>query len=110
MNNQLISWSFADEYAPPFEYAHVEVESGDLFKSKYTVHEELGKGRFGVVYRLIDKESDAVRAAKFVRCIKAADRDKVRQEIDIMNRLRHPKLLQLAAAYQRPKEIILVTE
>ena len=100
-----------DEYPLPFDYKHVEVEPGALFKEKYTVHEELGKGRFGVVYRLTDKASpDALRAAKCVRCIKAADREKVAQEIDIMNRLRHPKLLQLAAAYDCPKEIILVTE
>ena len=74
------------------------------------VHEELGKGRFGVVYRVIDNTAKAIRAAMYVRCIKAADREKVHQEIEIMNKLRHPKLLQLAAAYDCPKEIILVTE
>jgi myosin-light-chain kinase len=45
-----------------------------------------------------------------VRCIKAADREKVYQEVAIMNKLQHPKLLQLAAAYDCPKEIVLVTE
>jgi hypothetical protein len=70
----------------------------------------LGKGRFGVVYRLVDRASGALRAAKYVRCIKAADREKVYQEVAIMNKLQHPKLLQLAAAYDCPKEIVLVTE
>lgn len=74
------------------------------------MHEELGKGRFGVVYRLVDRVSGMLRAAKCVRCIKAADREKVHQEVAIMNKLRHPKLLQLWAAYDCPKEIILVTE
>ena len=81
-----------------------------MYQEKYTVHEELGKGRFGVVYRLLDKVTNELRAAKCVRCIKSADREKVHQEIDIMNRLRHPKLLQLAAAYDCPKEMVLVTE
>ncbi len=74
------------------------------------MHEELGKGRFGVVYRLVDRSSGAFRAAKYVRCIKSVDRDKVYQEVAIMNKLRHPKLLQLWAAYDFPKEIVLVTE
>ncbi|XP_057379752.2 myosin light chain kinase, smooth muscle-like [Daphnia carinata] len=100
-----------DSHAPQFEHCHVTVQPGEPhFLEKYTVHEEVGKGRFGVVYRLVDRASGALRAAKYVRCIKAADREKVYQEVAIMNKLRHPKLLQLAAAYDCPKEIILVTE
>jgi len=99
-----------EEFAPTFEYSHVTLAPGDNFRQNYMVHEELGKGRFGVVYRVIDNTAKAIRAAKYVRCIKAADREKVHQEIEIMNKLRHPKLLQLAAAYDCPKEIILVTE
>ena len=99
-----------DEFSQQFEYCHVELQSGDLFHQRFAVHEELGKGRFGVVFRVVDNAVKAIRAAKYVRCIKAADRDKVHQEIDIMNKLRHPKLLQLAVAYDCPKEIILVTE
>lgn len=106
----LIYLLLLDEYTPSFEYSHVTIQSGQLFQARYTVHEELGKGRFGVVFRLTDNEIHATRAAKYVRCIKAADREKVHHEIEIMNKLRHPKLLQLAAAYDCPKDIILVTE
>ncbi|XP_046632684.1 titin homolog isoform X7 [Daphnia pulicaria] len=100
-----------ESQAPQFEHCHVTVQPGEPhFLEKYSVHEELGKGRFGVVYRLVDRASGALRAAKYVRCIKAADREKVYQEVAIMNKLQHPKLLQLAAAYDCPKEIVLVTE
>ncbi|XP_045034081.1 myosin light chain kinase, smooth muscle isoform X2 [Daphnia magna] len=100
-----------ESHAPQFEHCHVTVQPGEPhFQEKYSVHEELGKGRFGVVYRLVDRASGALRAAKYVRCIKAADREKVYQEVAVMNKLQHPKLLQLAAAYDCPKEIVLVTE
>lgn len=49
-------------------------------------------------------------AAKFIRCRTSKDRDKVQDEIDIMNLLRHPKLLQLAAAFETQKETIMVME
>jgi serine/threonine protein kinase len=38
------------------------------------------------------------------------EKQKVRDEIGIMNSLEHPKLLQLAAAYENPREIIMNME
>ena len=34
----------------------------------------------------------------------------IRDEIDIMNSLQHPKLLQLTAAYESAREIVMVME
>jgi len=48
------------------------------FSSKYNTHEELGKGRFGVVFKCTKAASGHKRAAKVVRCIKAKDREQVR--------------------------------
>lgn len=46
-----------------------------------------------------------------VRCIRIVERDKLNHEIAIMNLLRgHPKLLELQAVFEKPKEMILVTE
>lgn len=86
------------------------VEPGESFKKRYEVHEELGKGRFGVVHKVVDKVTSQKLAAKFIRCRTNKDRVKVQEEIDIMNLLRHPKLLQLAAAFENPKETIMVME
>lgn len=88
----------------------MNIQHGELFTKEYEVLEELGKGRYGTVYKTQDKEFGNFFAAKFVRCIPAKDKDKVREEINIMNSLKHPKLLQLIAAYENPKEIIMVTE
>ncbi|CAK9829518.1 Myosin light chain kinase, smooth muscle [Anthophora retusa] len=98
------------EFEPPFEARIVEMEDGQLFNDKYEVLEELGKGRYGTVRRVIETCSGTSFAAKFVRTIKTKDREQVREEIRIMNMLRHPKLLLLAAAYESPREIVMVTE
>lgn len=57
-----------------------------------------------------EKSSGETFAAKFIRCRKSEERKKVGDEIEIMNGLEHPKLLQLAAAYDNPREIIMVME
>ncbi|XP_017783475.1 PREDICTED: myosin light chain kinase, smooth muscle-like [Nicrophorus vespilloides] len=93
-----------------FEPRIVSIEPGPEFKVKYDILEELGKGRYGVVHRVVDKTTNQKLAAKFIRCRTAKDRDKVQDEIDIMNLLRHSKLLQLAAAFENSKETIMVME
>lgn len=99
-----------DEFEPAFEARIVSTESGQLFNERYDVHEELGKGRYGVVRRIVEKATGLNLAAKFIRTIKSKDRQQVHDEINIMNMLRHPKLLRLAAAFENPKEMIMVTE
>lgn len=99
-----------NELGPQFEPRLVSIEPGEKFKSKYDVLEELGKGRYGVVHKVTDLETGQKLAAKFIRCIKLKDREKVKEEIEIMNCLRHPKLLQLAAAFESPREIVMVME
>lgn len=87
-----------------------QVRSGGDFRMRFEIQEELGKGRFGVVHKVIEKESGAVLAAKIIKCIKAMDRAKVQDEINIMKSLQHPKLLQLSASFETQKEIIMVME
>eukprot|EP00095_Tigriopus_kingsejongensis_P007289 snap_masked-scaffold313_size211302-processed-gene-0.8 protein:Tk07289 transcript:snap_masked-scaffold313_size211302-processed-gene-0.8-mRNA-1 annotation:"nuclear anchorage protein 1-like" len=99
-----------DPFDAPFEHRSVSLESGSIFKTKYEIYEELGRGRFGVVFKVKDKDTSEYFAAKFVRCRKQEEKQKVRDEIDIMNGLEHPRLLQLAAAYENPKEIIMAME
>lgn len=93
-----------------FEPRIVALEPGPEFKLRYEVMEELGKGRFGVVHKVVEKTTSQKLAAKFIKCRTSKDRDKVQDEIDIMNLLRHQKLLQLAAAFENPKEMVMVTE
>lgn len=57
--------------------SEMTVRQGGDFRSRFILEEELGKGRFGVVRRVIERETDQVLAAKIVKCIKAKDKLKV---------------------------------
>lgn len=87
-----------------------QIKPGGSFHDRFEILEELGKGRFGIVYRVTEKQSDMVLAAKIIKCIKAVDRKKVQEEINIMKSLQHPKLLQLSASFETQKEIIMLME
>ena len=102
--------STEEPFRPAFEPRVVTMAPGEEFKDNYEVLEELGKGRYGVVHKVEERATGQKYAAKFIRCIKAKDREKVQEEIGIMNILRHPKLLQLAAAFESPKEVVMVME
>lgn len=88
----------------------IVIRQGGDFKSRFILLDELGKGRFGVVHKVIDRETEQVLAAKIVKCIKAKDKLKIHEEIEIMRSMHHPKLLQLAASFESAREIIMVTE
>ncbi|XP_065370323.1 titin isoform X6 [Calliphora vicina] len=89
----------------------ISIKAGGDFKSRFEVLEELGKGRFGVVYKVQEKEEPKrICAAKIIKCIKSRDRVKVQEEISIMKSLKHPKLLQLAASFESSREIVMVME
>jgi serine/threonine protein kinase len=87
-----------------------QVKSGGDFKIRFEMLEELGRGRFGTVHRVMERETGLILAAKIIKCIKAMDRKKVQDEIKIMKSLQHPKLLQLSASFETQKEIIMVME
>jgi len=94
-----------------FSHTTVALQHGEAaFAEQYRLLEEFAKGRFGIVHRCTEAHSGKLRAAKIIRCIKAAEREKVKEEIDIMNALKNPRLLQLAAAYERKKDIVMVME
>ena len=99
-----------ESFEAPFQHRIVTLEPGSTFKDKYEIYEELGRGRFGVVFKVTDKGSGEQYAAKFIRCRKQEDKQKCRDEITIMNSLEHPRLLQLAAAYENQREIIMTME
>ncbi|XP_042243214.1 myosin light chain kinase, smooth muscle-like isoform X1 [Homarus americanus] len=99
-----------EDHETAFAPLNVEIEPGSLFDKQYSLHEEVGKGRFGIVYRVTEKNSGVRRTAKIIKCIIAKDKEKVCEEVDITNSLRHPKLLQLGAAYERQREMVMVME
>lgn len=57
--------------------AEIFVKSGGDYKTRFEIQEELGKGRFGIVHKVIEIETGQTLAAKTVKCIKSADKLKV---------------------------------
>ena len=66
-------------FEAPFEHRIVALEQGEIFKSKFEIYEELGRGRFGVVFKCQDKSTKEQFAAKFIRCRKREEKQKVRR-------------------------------
>lgn len=63
----------------------ITVKPGGDFKTRFSLQEELGKGRFGVVYKVVEKENNRILAAKIVKCIKAIDKQKVVEPLIILD-------------------------
>ncbi|CAL8382382.1 unnamed protein product [Gadus morhua 'NCC'] len=91
-------------------YVTVTVDTKNTVSDHYTVGKKLGVGRFGQVLLLHHKQSGEVYAGKFYRGHTAKERAAARREMDIMNLLHHPKLVQYLAAYDTASEVVMVME
>ncbi|XP_067129751.1 myosin light chain kinase, smooth muscle-like [Centruroides vittatus] len=102
---------FDDELEVPFEPRNVVVKVGEDVKKDYDLQDELGRGKFGVVYKCSEKASGRIFAAKFIITPRKDDRKDVLREVEIMRCLQHPRLLQLYDAYDDgKKEMCLILE
>ncbi|TRY91385.1 hypothetical protein DNTS_013516 [Danionella cerebrum] len=91
-------------------YIDVVPDTKHKARDHYHVHEKLGKGKFGEVFRMTHKQTGRVCAGKFYRARVSKDKMAARQEIKLMKELQHPKLVQCLAAYDSPSEIVMVME
>ncbi|XP_061735579.1 myosin light chain kinase, smooth muscle [Nerophis ophidion] len=97
-----------DEKEP--DYRQVAVRADVKVKELYDVEERLGTGKFGQVFKLVEKATKKVWAGKFIKAYSAKDKENVRQEIGIMNSLHHPKLVQCIDAFEGKSDIVMVLE
>ncbi|KAK7919460.1 hypothetical protein WMY93_010744 [Mugilogobius chulae] len=94
----------------PPKYVDVVVDKQNKVKDHYDLHEKLGAGKFGQVYRMTHKETGDICAGKFYRARTSKDKAAALREIELMNCLHHPKLVQCLAAYDSRPEIVMVME
>ncbi|XP_016124607.1 myosin light chain kinase, smooth muscle isoform X2 [Sinocyclocheilus grahami] len=94
----------------PVEYVAVTINTEDKLTDHYNVHEKLGVGKFGQVFRMTHKETGRVCAGKFYKGRRTKEREAARKEIELMNFLHHPKLVQCLAAYDNKAEMVMVME
>ncbi|KAM6898342.1 myosin light chain kinase, smooth muscle-like [Lycodopsis pacificus] len=91
-------------------YVTVTIDTEHKAKDFYNVHEKLGVGKFGQVFRMSHKDTGQAVAGKFYRAQTAKERTAARKEIALMNSLHHPKLAQCLAAYETRAEMVMVME
>ncbi|CAL8282118.1 unnamed protein product [Merluccius merluccius] len=91
-------------------YVTVTVDTTHKVSDHYNVCQKLGVGKFGQVFLLCHKQTGEVHAGKFYRARTSKERAAARREMDIMNYLHHPKLVQFLAAYDTRSEVVMVME
>lgn len=87
----------------------VEIKNKSVYDD-YDILEEIGTGAFGVVHRCRERKTGNIFAAKFIPVSHAMEKELIRKEIDIMNQLHHPKLINLHDAFEDDDEMVLIYE
>lgn len=95
---------------PAFPPRDVTIKRGVDANEIYEMLSEVGRGKFGTVYRCSEKATGLKLAAKFVPIPKREDRRNVEREVEIMNSLQHHLIIQLYAAYEYQKMMCVVLE
>ncbi|KAM7409839.1 hypothetical protein PAMA_001372 [Pampus argenteus] len=95
----------------PLESQDREVELGKRRKlfSVYDVHEEIGRGTFGVVKRVVHRRTGEIFAAKFLP-LRSSTRTRSFQERDLLSRLAHPRVACLLDFFCTRRTLVLITE
>nr|XP_057902601.1 triple functional domain protein isoform X3 [Doryrhamphus excisus] len=87
----------------------VRVSWKDNFDSHFSEVLELGRGRFSVVKRCDHLATKRTVAVKQVNK-KLMRRDRVTQEVNLLQRLQHPNIISLVDTYETPSSFVLVLE
>ncbi|KAH8384709.1 hypothetical protein KR093_005735 [Drosophila rubida] len=95
---------------PAFPMRDVTINRNVDAHKLYDVLGEVGRGKFGTVYKCKEKTSGIQLAAKFVPIPKRDDKRNVEREVEIMNSLQHHLIIQLYAAYEYQKMMCVVLE
>ncbi|XP_071104533.1 twitchin-like isoform X3 [Haliotis cracherodii] len=100
---------FYDDIWKKFVPQPVTVKQASVY-DYYDILEELGSGAFGVVHRCVEKATGRVFVAKFINSPYPLDKATVKNEINIMNQLHHPKLINMHDAFEDKYEMVLILE
>ncbi|CEM00893.1 unnamed protein product [Vitrella brassicaformis CCMP3155] len=83
-----------------------------LAQNKYIIMHQLGAGCFGKVFKARRRYTGQIVALKFIPKRGKTDRDlsSLRQEINILKRLRHDNIILMLDSFETAEEICVVTE
>ncbi|XP_036396533.1 kalirin isoform X3 [Megalops cyprinoides] len=90
-------------------YDGTGIQWKDNFESAFTEISEIGRGRFSVVKKCLNK---ATKKEVAVKCIskKMQKKEQVAHEADILRHVQHPQLVKLGDTYESPTSFMLVLE
>ena len=80
------------------------------YYNKYTRMEECGRGKFGTVFHVKNKETDKCFAAKHIRAKKREQKEKVKSEIGLLGKLSNPHIVKFIEAFESNTDIVIITE
>uniref|UniRef100_A0A1I8B6J6 Protein kinase domain-containing protein n=1 Tax=Meloidogyne hapla TaxID=6305 RepID=A0A1I8B6J6_MELHA len=103
---------YDEDWIRPFPLKDgVRIRKGEKFSDYYTLFEEIGEGKFGKVYRCIEKATGLTLAAKCIKIRKDTDFEKVEKEVNIMTQMRHKCIAQIYDAFATDSnDVILIME
>uniref|UniRef100_A0A914GXA4 Protein kinase domain-containing protein n=1 Tax=Globodera rostochiensis TaxID=31243 RepID=A0A914GXA4_GLORO len=103
---------FDEAWVKPFPLRDgVRIRKGERFSDYYALFEEIGEGKFGKVYRCVEKASNLMLAAKCIKIRKDTDFEKVEKEVNIMTQMRHKCIAQIYDAFATTdNDVILIME
>jgi serine/threonine protein kinase len=78
------------------------------FNERYELNHVLGKGAFSTVYHAVDRATGKEWACKMVT--EQAKRELLLREVDILQQLEHPNLLQYREHFNTPEHLYIITE
>ncbi|XP_043080409.1 myosin light chain kinase 2, skeletal/cardiac muscle [Puntigrus tetrazona] len=104
-----------DDVSPqpaPFTHRFVSLKSNPPPSDTFSIHtrEVLGGGRFGKVHKCTETKTGMRLAAKIINTRNARERDMALNEIQVMNQLSHPNILQLFEAFEVKNQVVLILE
>ncbi|KAL4646466.1 obscurin-like, partial [Arapaima gigas] len=88
---------------------HVQTRTRRNLLSLYEIHEEIGRGSFGVVKRATHRQSGKSFAAKFLP-LRGSGQDRAFRERALLSRLSHPQVACLRDHFSTRRTLVLLTE
>lgn len=95
------------------QISHKKIDDEDIIYKKYEIGRKLGQGSFGVVYELVNKETDEKFAIKIINKEKVGGGKyavSFENEVFIMKSVIHPNLIKLEEVFESKKKLYLITE
>jgi len=88
----------------------METDGTDPYKLRFNEISELGRGKYGIVHLVEEKDTLKQFAAKCIKTRKRQDRERAEEEISILKKLNHERITKLKGSYSTKREVIILLE